>query len=441
MIRDGISTEPKAVIQMPKDFKTHNYKEDLFLSVMSVYEIYKLTGSVDQAKYVRDPYGIHMLLQPHGISLRDKIATKHSEIPELTCKEYYDLVEEGDVDTLLENLTIREQVACSVMGENHKLPQLEVIKAIAKGIGADVNEAVDSWLIQPDVSAMAFGLASERAVLESVTPVIGIPLRPIVPSDIHENIRFPASASFYLYRDMLVHIHKDEDFLKAFDIDGNPVKLHEDIEEFFKDIGISYVVEGFILDRDFEYPEDSLIIHDILCWNDIWVYRRPWAERMNMLWRFGYWMDESFVIKNAKQLKQRLEEAGELLIRNLNSPYNPTRFDSHIHLDLRQQTVILEISQKKGRSRSLFLKTSDDKYLFEIDKILDKREKGGTVEVKKDGTIIRRMDGISPDRWREISAKWGLPEDFKEYPDKIPKAKWLKDGDDIGQIFRRGKMF
>lgn len=439
IIRDGLSTNPKSAMQKPKNFKTDDYKDDMFLSVVNIYEIYKLTGTTSRAKYLKDPYGIYMLLKPHGIDLGDKLATKSAEIPEITCKEYFDLVEAGDIDTLLEKLTVREQVCCHVMGTGHKLPQLEVIKSIAVGIGANLDEAIDTWTIQPDPASMAFGLASERAVLESVTPVIGIPLKPIVPTDIHENVRFPATISPYLYQHLQIHIHKDEDFLKVFDIDGNLIDIDKDLVDELKEIGMSYVVEGFLIG----YPDahDTWIqITDILCWNDIWLYRRPWAERVNMLWRFAEWTDEVFFVKNAKQMKKMLEESGEILVRNLNSPYNPLKFDTHIHLHVDQQTVVLEVSQKKGRSKSMFLKTSDGKYLFEINKMLDKREKGGTVEVKRDGTIIRRMDGISPDRWREVSAKWGLPEDFKSYPAKIPIAKWLQEKND-GKMFTKGRLF
>jgi hypothetical protein len=267
---------------------------------------------------------------------------------------------------------------------------------------------------------MAYALASSRALREGITPVIGIPLRTVAPSTDLGKIRYPGIAT--RYHKNMVHIHKDSDTFEIYDIAGNTVLdtlEHPDLLE----TGMSYVLEGFI--------ENGLFIaSDVLCWNDIWLNRRPLSERIKLLWHFFEFSEEIYMVKNKDELDKVKDELNIVNFRNLNAPYDPTAYDGAIKVEGDISTVILKVSGRRGGRNVSYLVTKDKKVVFEVPIPIEKEDRGDVVEVKRDGSVIRILEKAElPDAWIELSNKWDYPLNYDDYGLNkiIPKCKWPGD--------------
>jgi len=416
MIRDGISTDVKRIGRAPKEIP-EVYETDYLESVIRAHDLFFSTGSVVGARYLRDPYAIALFLEFFG----RPVAPPTDSTPvdgELTCKEYYEAVINDEMDKIVDKMTVRERLLCN-LAANDELGELkskkeEIILEICRGNGIDIKSTMRCWVLQPDVEAISFALASKRAVLEGVTPVIGIPLRMIYPSYKTSNIRFPAVVEKNMFDGGLVHIHKDGELFEVWDEEGRARALAPDTATKLKNISSSYVVEGFINFGQF-------VIWDILCWNDVWVYRRPLTERVKMLWRFHEWNPERFVVRNWKEL-QGFED--NYILRNANSPYDPILNDSHIFLTEETQTAVLVVGGAKGK-KTPCLTTHDKKPLFELQVKIDREDYGDIVEVSKKGSVVQILQkGTAVDTYSEVMRKWNLP-DFEEYSIyRMPLGSW-----------------
>lgn len=414
MIRDGLTTDSKIVRRIPKKID-ETYETDYLESVVRAYDLYLEAKTLEGAKYLRDPYAIALFLEPSGRVL-SKIKPKLQEDGELTCKEYFDAVADNEMSRILPKMTEREYLFCNLAAHGGLgVPKYDVIGLIAKSLGLNVGETLHCWVLQDDVLAISFALASKRAILEGVTPVIGLPLNMIYPSYTTSHIRFPAVVEKIPSKSTMVHIHKDGNLFKIFDSDGKEVDLDKNIVDKLKNIPSSYVIEGFI------NGSDQLVIWDVLCWNDIWLYLRPLSERVNMLWRFHEWNQERFVVRNWKDLQQFEDN---YVLRNTNSLYDPTKSDSHIFLTEETQTAVLRVGGAKGK-KTPCLVTHDKKPLFELGVKIDREDYGDIVEVSKKGEVVQILrHGTAVDTYSEVMRKWNLPS-FEEYSVyRMPKGSW-----------------
>jgi hypothetical protein len=353
MIRDGITTDIKRIRRIPKKVDDV-YETDYLESVVRAYDLFESLGSVEGAAYLRDPYAMILFLEPIGV----KLPENDENVPEdgvLTCQEYYEAVINDKIDEILPKLTVRERIFCNLAAEGKiKIPKDQAIHEICRKNGIDVRVAMDTWILQPDVEAISFALGSERAVLEGVTPALGIPLKTAYPSYTTSNIRFPAVVEKNPFRNKLVQVHRDAELFIVFDDEGKETVLDPKVKVALQNIASSYVVEGFI--NNF----GQLIVWDLLCWNDVWLHRRPLTERVKMLWRFHEWNQERFVVRNWKELQQFEDD---YVLRNTNSPYNPASSTSHIFLTNETQTAVLVVGGAKGK-KTPCLVTIDKKPLF-----------------------------------------------------------------------------
>jgi len=420
LIRDGIDTTGKKIIWNEKP-KGMDYKSDYFQSIVHAVASYKLENDTSHFRHIRDPYGISLLLRPKGGHIKQKPAA----IPTVTCQEYYEAWENHSLNKLpLTEAEIEFAREASTM----ILPTIEIVKQISKSIHADVAEAVDTWKIQPDADAIGFGLGSSRAKREGITPVIGIPLKVAIPSKMTDFVRFPGFVEENYYNMQQVHIHKDADMFIVYDKYENEIELPthlghmtENVVDFLKETEISYVVEAF-------FDDSELIITDVLCLNDVWMFRRPLVERIALLWRFVPFCSEKLLVRDQTQLTTYLKDYKEITFKNANSPYDPTANNACIIMTDEMKTAILGVTGKKGGISKSYLTTSDGKRLFEVPLKIEKEDRGDKLEVRVDGTVIKVVGKRTvPDSWLEISNKWNLNDDFAEYENRrIPKCKWLQ---------------
>jgi hypothetical protein len=295
-----------------------HYDTDSFTTLMGAWKLLIVQGTVDAYKYLRSPAGFKMALEPIGAKMD---FSDGAEYPTLTCDEVHDALIGGNIDILADKLAVEEKMFLNYIETyNFHPPRERILKVICEEKHIDFDECIDTWHIQPDATGVAYALASRRAPLEGITPVIGIPLRTVAPSTDLGKMRFPAIAT--KYHTNMVHIHKDSDTLEIYDSVGKTVTdtlEHPDLLS----TGMSYVLEGFI--------EDGLFIaSDILCWNDIWLNRRPLHERIKLLWHFFEFTEETYIIKNRDELDKVKDELKIVNFRNLNAPYDPTAYDAKI---------------------------------------------------------------------------------------------------------------
>lgn len=419
MIRDGLSLNEKIIRRNAKDVETDYYKEDLLISVINLCEFYSETYDVTPAQYIKDPYGILLMLKPFGYQI-DNFYKQSADIPTVTCKEYCEAIESSQTDLLTLRMTEVEKFWCNAFANGFHFNPTDVITAICKGNRIDIKQTLDCWRLQPNTEAMAFALGSPRALMEGVTPVIGIPLNLVVATDAVGKIRYPGIASKYRGKGELIQIHKDGEIFVAYDMDGVEIDLSTINVSPLED-QMSFVITGFL-------HHDELVVNDILCWNDIWLYRRPLAERIKMLWRFPEYTEENVIVRSPAELTDLLHERGRLTFRNLNRAYDPTLRDAIIRVATDVQTCTLSVRGRRGGRGLSYLTTSDNRAVFEIPARIEKEDRGDLIEVKRDGTVVRIVEDGSPDSWAEVGVKWGFDLDYNLYSryKRLPKCTWFE---------------
>lgn len=419
IIRDGLDTAEKIMRTRPKNLSTSNYKTNYLISVVRAVESMQTLKNVEAAKFVRDPYGIALILAPIGVA-RDDVVEGAAEIPDVTCMEYYIAVTEGRIDEVWGRLSTPERIFCNLSAQGLiKVDMWDCVKAIGTELGANMPLLEATFRIQPDAEALAFALGSPRAVIEGVTPALGIPLRMAYPSSGVNKIRFPAILEEDLYSNKdyeLVHIHRSSNWFSAYGTEGGEVELDGALADKLKSIEHSFVVEGFV------DGWGGFRATDLLCWNDVWLHFRPLSERVRMLWRFHEWNMERFVIRSYRELSSF---AGSWVLRNLNSVYDPGSVDSHMLISGKIKTGILRVGGRKGGFAGPHLVTKDGRAVFEIDAEIEKEDWGVVVECSSDGSVLRVLGRkIVPDSFMELQDKWGLVgyEEFCNF--RLEKVEW-----------------
>lgn len=410
MIRDGLTTDRKLITKHQRKVSKNEYKVNLFSSLVNVYENYQITQMQTVVRYLTDPYAILLLLHPVGVQLSDEEMETATETPTVTCQEYYEAAVNHSIGDILPRLTMLERRYCNSFADRDEpiYEATDVLRYIARDQHLLWQEVRDTWNLQPDPVAISFAIASPRAKVEPVTPVIGIPYNYIRKSDEHELIRFPCAVEGLSGE--LVQIHKDGELLTSFP----EIEIPEIMED-----AMSFVVEGQITPA-------GLKIWDILCWNDIWIHRRPLSERLNFLWRLHEYNNERIIVHNFEEMWMAQAEFDTPIARNLNAPYDPTI--NRAQIVIHSQTLRLSIGSRKGGGRKTYLNTSDNKSVFEYPEYLEKDELGNIVEVDLDGNILRLLPvDLGIDSWVDVKNKMNYEKEYGDYSFfKLPKAKWAK---------------
>lgn len=417
MIRDGLTTDPKLVKKTSK-LDEENYNDDLFSTLVGSWKIYLTCYTTDTYKYLRSPFSLIMALNPIGTIIDFSDGAEHSE---LLSREVYEALINNKVEVIEDRLTVEEKIYLNYIATQKFIPpREEILRTFCIDRDIDVEECLDTWHLQPDAVAISYALTSRKARLEGITPVIGIPLKMVAPSTDVGKIRFPGVVT--KYHEEKVHIHKDGELFEVYDMSGKKLDLSP---HFLSSpvSAMSYVLEGFIVNNKF-------VASDVLCWNDIWLFRRPLAERIKLLWHFFDFCEETFVVYNHDMLNKVKDELNTVTFRNLNAKYDPTAYDGAIKLEGDIKTMILKVSGRRGGRGKSYLVTSDRKVVFEVPVMIDKKDRGDVVEVKRDGTVLRILDKKQvPDSWIELVNKWDYPLNYDDYgKDRvIPLCTWPGD--------------
>jgi hypothetical protein len=413
-----LSTNTKFVRKNSRLDEDH-YDNDLFSTLVGAWKLFLTYNTTDTYKYLRSPAGLLMALNPIGVKID---FSDGAEYPELLSHEVYNALINNRIEEIEDKLTVEEKIYLNYIATQKFTPPREkILRTFCIDRGIDVQECIDTWRIQPETTAIAHALASKRARLEGITPVVGIPLKMVVPSTDVGKIRFPGVVT--KYHKNKIHVHKDGELFEIYDMTGKKLDVLPHSLVSPPDSGMSYVLEGFIED-------DEFIAVDILCWNDIWLFRRPLAERIKLLWHFFDFTEETFIVRNRNELNKVKDELNIVNFRNLNAKYDPTAYDGAIKLEGDIETVILKVSGRRGGRTKSYLITNDRKVVFEVPVEIEREDRGDVVEVKRDGTVLQILEKEQiPDSWIELTNKWDYPLNYDDYgKDRvIPKCTWPGD--------------
>ena len=411
VIRDGLSTDKKFLLSTSVRHDNVYVEGDLFFSVVSAYNLYKKTQSLEGYKHIQTPDGFYLALTAFGA---DVDVAGGAEYPTLTSKQ----VLLKSIEEIIDKLTVEEKEYLREMDNIQFKPPIEdILREYCKNRYIDISECIDTWRLQPDLEAISYAITSNRATQEGITPVIGKPVNLCAPVSNLSKRRFPGIMT--KYHENRVQIHKDGDFFITYDSAGHELTNFppEKAISHLKEAGMSYVISGFNEDGEF-------IVDDVLCWNDIWLFRRPLSERLQLLWHFYDFMEEMLVVRNEDEYEVAHKELGSVLFRNLNSPFDPASIDNSVKVVEADTPMILEITGKRGGKQNSYLATGDKRIVFKAPKIVTKEERGKLVEVSKDGVILQIFEeGDEINYWSDLANEWGMPLDYSEYK-RVPLSKW-----------------
>lgn len=424
MIRDGLNTYPLVIHPKTKLKEEITYKEDFFDTVVGSYNAYQVDGSINYFQYLRDPYALLLLTDVFNFKLPDDWPEYMKE-PQITCKEVVNALISEDKDQIFETLgrmTQPEQAFIFLLStrDTALVPPLPFFQVIGKSLGLRGVEVEDAWCLQPNPTAMSFGIVHERAQTENVTPAIGIPVILEPATNRVEKINFPCVVERFPTRDR-IQIHKNGELFKVFK-EGKEIKLEDKVAQPLKELGATYVVEGYLLENN------SIEICDLLCWNSVWYHRRTLSERLKMLWRFHDWGIERATAYNHVDITNIIKEWGDdIIIRNLNQRYNPELSNTRIQINMGGRHSLLEIGNVKGQKGRSGLKTSDKKAIFMLSTKVNPEENGTIVEVDRRGKVYKVLEkSVVPDTWENTAHNFQLDKDYDKYGKyrRLPEVKW-----------------
>lgn len=410
MIRDGYSYDLKRI---RKDSKVveKEYKSDLFISLLRVLNNYVHENNYEYFAYLRDPYSFLFCFHPELIKEIKAEGTDWEQV--LSCQEVYDAINEGTTEGLKLDDESRE-ILEYLQTLKIRINEEKLLKNLIKNRDISEKNVMDTWILQPNPEAISFAIGSARAELETITPVIGVPVRLMTTTSKRNKIRFPCVVEEKLVGER-AQIHKTADKYIIFDKNGEilkekPLNLGDlgDFGKFLTQNGeiiapnqANYVIDGIIC------GENETKIFDILALNDVWYNQRPLEERLNHLWRFYPNTIERQIAWNWTQLNQITEEMEDFVVKNLNRPYDPTLRDAWISTEV--DTALLQVSNIKHHANETFLVSKEGTPIFRIGVKLEEDLLKRTVEVKKNGKVIKILNSAYlPDGLDEIYMKWNI---------------------------------
>lgn len=414
VIRDGLSTDKKFLLSTSVRHDNVYVEGDLFFSIVSAYNLYKKTQSLEGYKHIQTPDGFYLALTAFGA---DVDVAGGAEYPTLTSDE----VRNCSINELSDKLTTEEKEYLREMYNIKFKPPIEdILREYCKERYIDISECIDTWRLQPDIDAISYAITSNRATQEGVTPLIGRPVKLCVPTSNLSKRRFPGIMT--QYHENRVQIHKDADFFIAYDSAGNELTNFppEKAISHLKEAGMSYVISGF-------NENGKFIVDDVLCWNDIWLFRRPLSERLQLLWHFHDFVEETLIVRNENEYEIAHKELGSVLFRNLNSPFAPASVDNSVKVVEADTPMILEVVGKRGGKQNSYFATGDKRIVFKAPKNMTREERGKLVEVSKDGEILQVLEESDEiNYWSDLANEWGMPQDYERYSKKRnpPVSKW-----------------
>lgn len=424
MIRDGYTYDKKRIRKDSKVFDVE-YQTDLFVSVLHSLNNFLYTGNYHYFSFLRDPYAMLFCAKPE---LLREIHTKKDNWEQIiTCKEVYETIKEGRTEEISLHKEERE-ILKDLQQLKIPINEEKLLKSLIRNRPIDKMQVKSTWILQPNIEAIIFAIASRRAEIETVTPVIGIPIRLMTSTNQRNKIRFPCVIEPKI-DGKHVQIHKTAEKYTIFDKNGEILKekllnfdglgdlgkiLSQNNEIIAPNQG-SYVVDGVLT------PENEVKVFDILALNDIWFNNRPLSERLKHEWRFYPHTVERFVVWGWEEMKEVTKEMGDFVVKNLNKPYDPTSRDAWISTEV--DTVRLQVSNIKHHSNETFLVTKEKIPLFTVKKKLGEDLLKKCVEIRKEGKVVNLLNSnYLPDGIEEIMLKWNIKE--RKEMNEVRPCRW-----------------
>lgn len=438
MIRDGIDTGRCHPWKVSKAKPLQRKVEMSFQSLAKLLDHIKATGDYGYLQHLRDPYALMLLL---GIKQVVKI-DKQGGIPGgVSCEQVWKALNGTSakrVRDIAGKLVDNEWVYFNQIaaGKHPEGITSEILfQELAQVRQVDFKDAWNTWVVQPDPEAISFALLSDftsnnaKTGVSRITPAVGRFCEYVQPLGSRYDVRFPCAVyvnHFKKNKGTMYQLHKSAGHIRVFDKNGEKVideELGKDDRRQFWPDGVFNIIKV----KEKSYSADNhedILVFDILCLNDVWMHTRPFVERIQFLWRFGFngvYPTMAYTWEHVKEFG-RMALSENLWIRNLNSDYTPLRRDAWIEIG-EDEVVQLRVS-KRGRGSHWWLKTSDGFNMFSFgDSRIGDKEQGKVVDVDRSGRILRyRFDLKEAMSFDEVSNIWNIYEDDWE----VKKIKWRK---------------
>lgn len=396
MIRDGINFKSKRVGRKGVD----ELNDEVVFNLANGLRGYLETGEVRYLTFLRNPYSILFIISPYIPDLDPDKFCGDSFIP---MEEFYNECLKGG-DSLYHKVSRDDwDILVSYRDNVGTLSLDSYVKEMSRVWDFDSVRAMEVWEFQPDPISFSFTLGSSRLGIESFTPVIGVKY---VFDRLYSNIgdiRFPCIV-LRGYKGRRVQIHKDGSVFKVF-CGGEEIDF---VLEDLVRIPESYVIEGVLR------SDGSFIVYDILCWNDIWLFNRPFGERWKYVWHFFKFMPHVFLVNDYFELWHALKEFdGFGFICNLNEKYGRVFF-----VDWNRSLCVLEVGGIKHGGGVSWLKSVDGFGVFKFNRLLSGADYGKKVYVNRNGEIYGLTERPA-DSWVEVAIKFGFVLDYDEYREQV----------------------
>lgn len=392
MIRDGINFKKKALGR--KEIEV--YSEENLYNLKNALKAFLETKNVGTLLHLRNPYSILYLISPYLPKTDITCGEGDDYVP---MEEFFEKCMAGEINEISDQISTDCWSILVDYRDNYGGIDVEVyLRAMSRFWDFDEEEALDSWRFQSDPVALAFTLASSRCGIEKFTPVIGIEYRFSEFEKGLVGLRFPCLV--FEWKDgERVQVHKDGETYKVFGGEGVKVEAER-----------SFVVEGI-------WDGENFWLYDVLNWGDIWLYRRPFAERWQFAWHFMKYLPRVLYVRGYEELYRALSIfEGKGIAVNLNEKYG-----RKFTFDWENDKCVLEIGGISRGGGKNWLRTIDECGVFRLGHRLTDKV-GERVLVDRNGKILGFVDDI-PDSWIEVAIRLGLPFDYAVHRRNPPKAK------------------
>ena len=413
MIRDGIITDEKSTRWGKKAWKSIKLQDNLtnmkFQSWTYMTDLIWETGDYEYFKQIMDPYALMLYLGIYEPVNIPEVSEKCVD-EDLRCKEVWGVLKRNDKEEIMELVKKTDDSGEKYLrkiakGKNiNDITVKEILRAITKYRVFFIEDAYNSWVLQPDPEAFAFSVISNYTIRKRIltqfriTPAVGVPINMMEPKR-NRLIRFPCYVSENLFSWDRVQVHKFHDEVRIFDKNGRKFEYKEETMKEILKLQISGLFDAVVSE------EGKIRFYDILCIQDVWVYDRPLTERIKYFWNFAPNDVKSNVCWSWEEIA-KLWKHENVLVRNLNREYSPVLKDAWIFPF--SQIVQLKVKGKGEGKYGHSLQTLDNKIVFLMKGWYKSRRIGWIVDVDKDGNILRfREDLTIPESSQTIEKVWG----------------------------------
>jgi hypothetical protein len=435
MFRDGFVLVTKKYKKQKPQFppkKVMKYSE-----LVSLLDIINATEDKSYIQHIDDPFALMLLFGVYvKVDLPPGFTPSDALRREWTCEEVWDMIHNPETDwkQILMSLTKNEQFYLQEIVNLRNVEGVtarDILREFSKIRAIDLEDAYTAWRLQPDPQAMSYAILSTYTLknqernpgFQRITPAAGLPVHLMYPAGRLDQIRYPCAA-FEVPAGERAQLHKDGPAVRIFDDRHNI--LFQGEASIYSELPHDGVFDGF-------WDDGSFRAWDVIQINDVWMYNGPLYQRLQYLWRLGWFTARWSTCLNPAALA-RMDDLweGPVVVKNLNTAYDPALVGAWIEYSA-GHTVLLKVSRVHRGDKTIWtLMTEDGVSLFQFGgQHVGLTNKDRVVEVTRSGKIVRHRPDLGfAQEWDEVQEIFEIekPEDLvpEGSDDWVKKSLWRK---------------